>query len=86
MLKSVWTWLFGRSDRGFVDEELLQQRRKTLTDSARRQAAQLRAEQVTGRSTVGPWSSAAGISRRSPAPARVLAMSARSGQTTRQPA
>jgi hypothetical protein len=84
VLKTVWTWLCGGSDRSaFKDEELLQQRRKTLTDSARRQAAQLRADQEAGRSEVGPWADSAGTSRRRPAPGRILAMTARQGARSR---
>jgi hypothetical protein len=71
VLKALWVWLGGRSNRAaFKDEALLRERRKALTDSARRQAAQLRADQEAGRSAVGPWSSALGASPRDASPLR----------------
>ena len=80
MLKTLWTWLGGRSDRSaFKDDELLRERRKALTDSARRQAAQLRADQEAGRSAVGPWSSSLGTSRADLPSAELLAAGSRPG-------
>jgi hypothetical protein len=75
VLKTLWNWLRGRRNRReFKDDELLTRRRAALSDSARRQAAQLRADQEAGRSTVGPWAPATGSSRRLSRPRKVLSM------------
>jgi hypothetical protein len=75
VLKTFWTWLSGRSNRPtFKDDELLTRRRAALSDSARRQAAQLRADQEAGRSAVGPWAPATGSTRRLSRPSKVLSM------------
>jgi len=75
VLKTLWTWLGGGSNRkAFQDEELLRRRRAALSDSARRQAAQLRADQEAGRSAVGPWTPATGSSRRTSTTTKLLAM------------
>jgi hypothetical protein len=80
VLKILWTWLSGRSERAtFKDEEMLERRRATLSDSARRQAAQLRADQEAGRSAVGPWAPPTGSSRHLSRPSKVLAMVWRDG-------
>jgi hypothetical protein len=84
VLKTLWTWCRGRSDRrAFEDDELLKRRRAALSDSARRQAAQLRADQEAGRSAVGPWAPPTGSSRRSPTAAKLLSLVTRSGTDPR---
>jgi hypothetical protein len=75
----LWTWLNGRRGRpAFEDDDLLTRRRAALSDSARRQAAQLRADQETGRSAVGPWAPPA-TTRRLARPNTVLTMVRRDG-------
>jgi hypothetical protein len=78
VLKTLWTWLSGRRGRpAFEDDDLLTRRRAAISDSARRQAAQLRADQETGRLAVGPWAPPA--STRRARPSTVLTMVRRDG-------
>jgi hypothetical protein len=59
--KTLRAWWRGGSEAPeFKEEDLLVRRRAALSDSARRQAAQLRADQEAGRSPVGPWAPATG--------------------------
>ena len=83
VLKTVWTWLSRRRGRpAFEDDDLLTRRRAAISDSARRQAAQLRADQETGRSAVGPWAPPAST-RRLARPNTVLTMVRRDGTSPR---
>ena len=84
VFKTLWNWVNGRPGLPeFKDDELLTRRRAALSDSARRQAAQLRADQEAGKSTVGPWAPATGSSRRLARPSKVLSMVWRDGTGTR---